>query len=264
MDRLIYFLFFLLTLSLKGQVGVNTQNPETTFEVVGKPDDLNHYDGIIPPRITGDQLASKLYTSTKKGAIVFITSPPSNITEQVSNVVLPGVYYFDGREWQPLAKEADPVEYRISLIFNAESTDSLKITSTWTAPVDYYGNNNREYLVSLKSYSLGTKNYAGLKGAIIFSKMKGFTNVNFQIHRSTDSSTITGKITINITSILNDIGYYPNQIVLLHTENSTDFFPALLENNTIQISQASLDKMSTEYYTRGEVQGLARIRKPSS
>ena len=57
MDRLIYFLFFLLTLSLQGQVGVNTQNPETTFEVVGKPDDLNHYDGIIPPRITVDQLA---------------------------------------------------------------------------------------------------------------------------------------------------------------------------------------------------------------
>jgi hypothetical protein len=100
MNRILYFLLCLITLSLQGQVGINTQNPETTFEVVGKPDDLNHYDGIIPPRITGDQLAAKFYSSTKKGAIVFVTSAPSNLAGQVIHVLETGLYYFDGNIWK--------------------------------------------------------------------------------------------------------------------------------------------------------------------
>ncbi len=108
MNRILYFLLCLITLSLQGQVGINTQNPETTFEVVGKPDDLNHYDGIIPPRITGDQLAAKFYSSTKKGAIVFVTSVPNNLSGQVINVVVGGFYYFDGNLWK--AFEDDTLE----------------------------------------------------------------------------------------------------------------------------------------------------------
>ena len=100
MNRILYFLLCLITLSLQGQVGINTQNPETTFEVVGKPDDLSHYDGIIPPRITGDQLAAKFYSSTKKGAIVFVTSAPSNLAGQVIHVLETGLYYFDGNIWK--------------------------------------------------------------------------------------------------------------------------------------------------------------------
>ena len=100
MGKLFYFLFILLTSSLYGQVGINTTTPETTFEVVGKPDDINHYDGIIPPRITGDQLAAKFYSSAKKGAVVFVVSPPINLTGQVINITESGLYYFDGTMWK--------------------------------------------------------------------------------------------------------------------------------------------------------------------
>jgi hypothetical protein len=41
--------FVLMTTSAFSQVGINTQTPKATFEVVGKPDDANHFDGIIPP-----------------------------------------------------------------------------------------------------------------------------------------------------------------------------------------------------------------------
>jgi hypothetical protein len=75
MKTLLYFFLLIVGISVKAQVGINTTNPETTFEVVGKPNDPSHYDGIIPPRITGDQLASKSYSNTKKGAVVFVTSP---------------------------------------------------------------------------------------------------------------------------------------------------------------------------------------------
>ena len=64
-----YCLPFLSALFLQGQVGINTQTPQTTLEVIGKPNDPNHYDGIIPPRITGDQLAQKNIQIYKKGQL---------------------------------------------------------------------------------------------------------------------------------------------------------------------------------------------------
>ena len=70
MKTLIYFFLSFITISVTGQVGINTQTPETTLEVVGKPNDISHYDGIIPPRITGNQLAAKTYSSAKQGAVV--------------------------------------------------------------------------------------------------------------------------------------------------------------------------------------------------
>ena len=78
MQKIIYTFFLFFTIILQAQVGINTENPETTLEIVGKPNDVSHYDGILPPRITGDQLAAKPYPSTKKGAIGFVTEPATN------------------------------------------------------------------------------------------------------------------------------------------------------------------------------------------
>ena len=108
MKNWIYVLLCFLTVSIQAQVGINTQTPEATLEVVGKADDVNHFDGIIPPRITGNQLAAKIYTTLKKGAIVFVNSPPSNLSGQVINITETGLYYFDGTLWQPF--EDDTLE----------------------------------------------------------------------------------------------------------------------------------------------------------
>lgn len=108
MKNWIYVLLCFLTVSTQAQVGINTQTPEATLEVVGKADDVNHFDGIIPPRITGNQLAAKIYTTSKKGAIVFVNSPPSNLSGQVINITETGLYYFDGTLWQPF--EDDTLE----------------------------------------------------------------------------------------------------------------------------------------------------------
>lgn len=101
--------FALVAVNLFSQVGINTQTPEATFEVVGKPNDTNHFDGIIPPRITGDQLAAKTYSSAQKGAFVFVTSAASNLSGQAVHLLKPGLFYFDGLQWNPLTQD-DPLE----------------------------------------------------------------------------------------------------------------------------------------------------------
>ena len=148
-----------------------------------------------------------------------------------------------------------------SLTLDPNSTASLTATSVWSTPVNHWGNTNA-YLTSSKYYTIGTQNFGGLKGSVSFRKIHGIVNVHFQIYRSSDSSPITGNAFISIADIYSDIGYIPNQIVLLHTENSTQYFPALLENYAIQIPQTSLNAMSTMYYTYGEVQGYTNWKKP--
>jgi hypothetical protein len=261
MKTMIYFFLPFIGMSIQGQVGINTQTPETTLEVVGKPNDTNHFDGIIPPRITGNQLATKTYSIAKKGAVVFATSSASNLSGQVKNITEAAPYYFDGNLWQPFSKEIVPIEYQIILSFDPNSTNVLTATSTWSAPVNYSGNTNA-YLTATKTYTIGTKNFGGLKGGVLFRKVQGIVNVRFQIYRSSDSSPISGNAFMSISNIYSDIGYIPNQIVLLHTENSSQFFPALLENYAIQIPQTSLSAMSTSYYTYGEVQGYSNWIKP--
>jgi hypothetical protein len=95
-----------------------------------KPVDPNHYDGIIPPRITGDQLSRKSYSISKRGTVVFVTVPATNLSGQVINVRTTGLYYFDGTAWQPVSKDVDPIEYYILLTFDSNSTASLAATST--------------------------------------------------------------------------------------------------------------------------------------
>jgi hypothetical protein len=91
------------------------------------------------------------------------------------------MYYFDGNVWQNFAKEKQPTEYRIVLTFDENGTDPLTATSTWSAPVNYSGNSHA-YLTSSKYYTIGTKNFGGLKGFVLFRKVNGIVNVRFQIY----------------------------------------------------------------------------------
>lgn len=93
------------------QVGINTAKPKATLDVASKPQDNTQIDGIIAPRITGDQLKAKdaLYKETtateegQTGTIVYVTQAVTGIlSEKTINVIEPGYYYFDGSVWKKL------------------------------------------------------------------------------------------------------------------------------------------------------------------
>ncbi|WP_265129576.1 autotransporter outer membrane beta-barrel domain-containing protein [Chryseobacterium oranimense] len=77
------------------QVGVNTSIPNATLDVVGNPADTSKFDGIIAPRITGDQLNAKNYTSLQTGSLVYVTAAGA-LTGQTADVNSQGYYYFNG------------------------------------------------------------------------------------------------------------------------------------------------------------------------
>lgn len=105
---------FLISDIVFGQVGINTEKPKATLDVVASPNDFTKTDGIIAPRLTGQQLKSKdlQYSNPDQdGPLVYITTPlaQANTSVKTANVVQRGYYYFDGVLWQKLLTSFDTV-----------------------------------------------------------------------------------------------------------------------------------------------------------
>lgn len=86
--------------NLSAQVGINTDTPKSTLDVVGKATDTSSLDGITAPRLTGDQLRAKTYTSAQTGTLVYVTVADTTPAGQTVNVTTIGYFYFDGTVWQ--------------------------------------------------------------------------------------------------------------------------------------------------------------------
>ena len=109
MKRSIILLGALVVSSLAySQVGINNESPKATLDITGKPTDASVTDGLLTPRIAGDELKLKdlLYGTNQTGALIYATSaitftPLS--TDKTKNVTAAGYYYFDGSYWQKVA-----------------------------------------------------------------------------------------------------------------------------------------------------------------
>ncbi|CAA7392627.1 FISUMP domain-containing protein [Chryseobacterium fistulae] len=87
---------------LYGQIGINTPMPKATLDVTAKNYDGSTAEGLIVPRMTGDQLfeaiATGVYTMDQHGAIVYVYTPAdeSKRTGQTVHIDDFGFYYYDG------------------------------------------------------------------------------------------------------------------------------------------------------------------------
>ncbi|MFP3598619.1 hypothetical protein [Chryseobacterium sp. SIMBA_029] len=107
MKNYLFLSLFLVTASIQAQVGINTQTPDATLDVEGKAATTTIADGIIPPRITKQELAAKssgIYGFYQTGALVYVTNtttPTGTIPSiaQVAGITNIGYYYFNGSAW---------------------------------------------------------------------------------------------------------------------------------------------------------------------
>ncbi|MCW3161319.1 hypothetical protein [Chryseobacterium oryctis] len=109
MKKILFFSLILNSLHIYSQVGINTESPKATLDVVGKPTQPDVLDGIIIPRITGNQLSAKTYTTEQTGTILYVRNAASSLAGQVINVDAAGFYYFDGNKWMKTGNSSSGV-----------------------------------------------------------------------------------------------------------------------------------------------------------
>jgi len=82
-------------------------NPNSTLEVVGQGNETAIPDGLIIPRLTGDQLAAKndAYGDEQNSAIVYVSQAATSPDGKTINVIEPGFYYYDAvlQRWMRFA-----------------------------------------------------------------------------------------------------------------------------------------------------------------
>ncbi|WP_312766384.1 hypothetical protein [Epilithonimonas sp.] len=108
MKKIIMTLCVLVSTLSFSQVGINTNQPKATLDVLSSPSDLTKTDGFIAPKLTGNELRAKdgLYSSQLQGAIVYATSAANPASTKTENVTQEGYYYFDGNKWVRFSSES--------------------------------------------------------------------------------------------------------------------------------------------------------------
>lgn len=136
MKKNLYSSFLLLTFNiLFSQIGINNPSPKSTFEVTAKTIDGSQPEGIIAPKLTGDQikLADPVYGTDQKGALVYATSAVTTASTKTANITAEGYYFFDGNIWQKVGNNAFSAANGLTLTgTQAELGGSLNKNTTIT------------------------------------------------------------------------------------------------------------------------------------
>jgi hypothetical protein len=124
----VFFLAVALTATsaaMTAQVGINTETPKATLDVVVSKTDGTTAEGLIPPRLTLAQLNAKQarFGVDQKGTIIYVTdvtgTPVSGYTGKVAEV---GYYFFDGTQWGQFTVETKKWFYMPSIPIDVTQT----------------------------------------------------------------------------------------------------------------------------------------------
>ncbi|WP_265130338.1 hypothetical protein [Chryseobacterium oranimense] len=136
--------FIFGTQFLFSQVGINTSSPNATLDVVAKATNGSSPEGILTPRLTGNQIqsADNQYTTAQRGILIYATAPVTSASPKTVNITSEGYYYFDGNIWQKVLNQNTNL-YNSNGILTANRTVTmedkiLSFTSTATTGTSHF------------------------------------------------------------------------------------------------------------------------------
>lgn len=98
----------LLSIFSFSQIGINNTVPKATLDVSAKNFDGSTAEGIIVPKLTGDQIkaADSQYGNNQIGALVYATAAVGTSTAKTINITEPGYFFFDGILWKKVISQS--------------------------------------------------------------------------------------------------------------------------------------------------------------
>ena len=134
-----FFLFSIVNITC-AQVGINTEKPAATLDVVASMENTDVPPGFIPPRLTLKELTSisEKYKLDQTGTIIYITDVSGTTNTSTTDITSIGYYFFDGKFWKSVAN-TDTLSpwYKI----NTESSSSANTDDSYLSAKAVIGGN---------------------------------------------------------------------------------------------------------------------------
>ena len=123
------------------QVGINSTNPVATLDIVASQVNGTTAEGVIPPRLTGEQIkaANSFYTSAQRGAIVYATAAitSADASGKTTAITIPGLYCFNGTIWQYIQQTTGSALFlaQLGVVNSAITKATITATGFNTVPL---------------------------------------------------------------------------------------------------------------------------------
>ena len=193
MDKIVIFLVGLFALmissaAINAQVGINTENPRATLDVVAKTDGTTAV-GVIIPRVDRAALniadAAGQYTAEQEDAIVYVSEAHDGTqTGQEINVDDEGYYYFDGNVWVHFVS----TDVRETEVINNVSAMTLGMPIVSTTAANYVAKDT-DYVVVAR----GTVNQTVTLPSAIGRQGKVYTVIDLNNGNTITIATVNGE-----------------------------------------------------------------------
>lgn len=118
--------------SQAGRIGMNTPDPKATLDITAKTDGRSQAEGLMIPRLTGDQIQT-MTASIQPGTeslMIYATASPVSPTSKVAKITQPGYYFWNGSQWESMGTNS-----------NIYTSDGAITTSLASRNVDLNGKN---------------------------------------------------------------------------------------------------------------------------
>ncbi|MDQ1098192.1 MULTISPECIES: hypothetical protein [Chryseobacterium] len=176
----------LLSIITYSQVGINNQNPKVTLDITAKTSDGSKPEGILAPRLTGDQIkaGNAQYGSDQKGTLIYATAAITSSDTKTANITAEGYYYFDGNLWQKVGNTAAASNWNMT--GNAGTNPAANFIGTTDAHAFVIKTNN-----NLAGY-IGTAASDNLTLGVDAGKVNTTGNLNVFVGNSAGSANTAG------------------------------------------------------------------------
>ena len=200
-------------------IGIGTITPKVTLDIEGDAASTTVLDGMIPPRLTGDQLRAKTYSTDQTGAMVYITAADSAPTGQTANVDTVGYFYFNGTVWNPMSLNVNTTVCEIfdqvggQLIDEGIFSDIELATTGIIDTSDYSVTSNSILIKSIGRYEItyrasvfGTLTNNQRTGAEFYLQIGGVESLGTRAYaysrNSGEAPNIVGHNTVTVSKII--------------------------------------------------------------
>ncbi|CAA7196684.1 hypothetical protein [Chryseobacterium potabilaquae] len=128
MKKTFIILTTIVSMYTLGQVGINTNTPQSTLDIVGNTT-VTSPDGLLIPRFTVAELSARdgAYGAAQNGVLVFVTSGTGS-SGKTSDIIGTGVYYYDNStsKWKGVEGNSSSSSFNVT----ADQTSDYTVLPT--------------------------------------------------------------------------------------------------------------------------------------